>query len=95
MIEVVSDHATPLGQRASLEFATANAQTPNLLPLAGLMAAYQPDNAWSAAARDAVANELASAPADAIGGWTRQLAPARQQVSPSLAGIFADLERPI
>ncbi len=77
MLGCVSAHKDVVGNRARDEFQKASYQTASVLPLASVLAAFRPDNKWQDAASAAVANQLVTAPADAVGGWTRQLKPAR------------------
>jgi formylglycine-generating enzyme required for sulfatase activity len=94
MMASVSAQGKTLGERAAKELTDADAQTPDILPVASLVAAFQPKADWQAAAREAVALQLVAAPADSIGDWVRQLRPARNQLAPPLQAVFEDAARP-
>jgi eukaryotic-like serine/threonine-protein kinase len=94
MLDCVDAHADRIGDRASTELAAANGQSSNILPIASLVAAFKPQSDWDSAAAIAVVNELLTAPADAVGGWTRRLQPAQEHLIEPLLEAFQDADRP-
>ncbi len=94
MMDCVTSHADRLGDRASQSFQAADDHTASLLPIASLVAGFRPKIGWTTAVSAAVVNQLVTAPADSIGGWTRRLRPVRNQLVQPLIQVFQDEQRP-
>jgi formylglycine-generating enzyme required for sulfatase activity len=94
MLGCVGPQAAQIGDRASAAFEAAEKHTDSILQTASLVAATKPDTTWKPNATTVVADHLVTAPTDVIGGWARQLRPARQQLMEPLEQVFLNVERP-
>jgi serine/threonine protein kinase/formylglycine-generating enzyme required for sulfatase activity len=94
MLRSLAGHGDELGDRATADVGRARLQAASLLPAASLVAALRPKATWTDGSGAAVVEQLVTAPADMIGGWSRQLRPAQNHLVSPLLMVFKDVNRP-
>ena len=94
MLDCVDAHADRIGDRADTELAAPMAKRRTFCRSPAWSPRSSRKSDWESAAAIAVVDQLVTAPADAVGGWTRHLrAGARALIGPLLE-VFQDADRP-
>jgi len=92
--EALRPHQGSVTPRLWEVVAAAKPDDPRLLPAASALALYDPQNDRWKQAGLAVSDALVGVNAVSLGGWTDLLRPVRHILTPRLASIFRDAQRP-
>ncbi len=87
-------HRSTLTRRLWTELESAKPGDTSVLPSAGALASYDPDDARWEALADKVAQSLVSVNAIMVGPWIDALRPVRGKLSPAVAALFKNAGRP-
>ena len=93
LCDALSIHRSTLTSRLWTQLEQAKPGDAGVLPSAGALASYDPDDARWHALADKVAHSLVSVNAILVGPWIEALRPVRGKLSPALTAVFEDADR--